>query len=280
MPASTHSELLAEGLTLRRNKNGFTVLRLHYTADPAKRSPEWIAEARSGMDEARFLREYEIDYGAARGRKVFPEIALNRSSIVVSPPYPTFPSSHPFYGGFDYGLRNPSAFLVFTWWDSILYCVWELYKPCLNIFSFADEMRSCPYWSQIRWIAADPHIADRRYHNSIGNPSSILNQFIEAGITRLSLAPNSEEAWLALIRQYWSGEPRFRIFSSCVNTIREFEEAVYDEPLTTRRPHLTEHIADYNNHALDACKYFMLSSPRSTPSPTFTPPPRPSYRIR
>lgn len=272
------SSPLAEGLTIRRNKNGFTVLRLHYTADSSKRSPEWIAEARAGMDEARFLREYEIDYGAARGRKVFPEIALHRSSLIVSPPHPTFPSSHPFYGGFDYGLRNPSAFLVFTWWDSVLYCVWELYKPCTNIFTFADEMRSCPYWSQIRWIASDPHIADRRYHNAIGNPSSILNQFVEAGITNLSLAPNSEEAWLALIRQLLSNFS-FRIFSSCVNTIREFEEAVYDEPLTVRRPHLTERIVDYNNHALDATKYFMLSSPPRNKH-SFTPPALPRYRIR
>lgn len=54
-------------------KNGFTVLQVHYTADPAKRGADWRANAKAGMLERGWRREYEIDWAAPEGEPVIPE---------------------------------------------------------------------------------------------------------------------------------------------------------------------------------------------------------------
>ena len=38
---------------------------------------------------------------------------------------------------------------------------------------FAQKMRDCPYWERLRYIAADPHIADLRHFGKDGNGASI-----------------------------------------------------------------------------------------------------------
>lgn len=62
-----------EGITSWRNTNGFYVVRLHYTADPAKRDTSWRTNARAGMPERGWRREMEIDFTAPEGEPVFPE---------------------------------------------------------------------------------------------------------------------------------------------------------------------------------------------------------------
>ena len=54
-------------------RNGFHVIRLHYTADPKKRSPAWKTEAMKGMSSRAWRREYEIDFAAPEGEPVIPE---------------------------------------------------------------------------------------------------------------------------------------------------------------------------------------------------------------
>lgn len=51
--------------------NRFTVIRLHRTADPSKRSKEWEERTRAGMDTANWLREYELVWEALNGRAVY-----------------------------------------------------------------------------------------------------------------------------------------------------------------------------------------------------------------
>src|SRR5579871_2007062 len=101
MPEVLHE---STGLRIVRNDvNRFCVATLHYTADPAKRSKLWAAEARAGMAPARWAKEYEIDYTALYGQRVFPEIASNRERIVIPEPYKEYGPLQPFWGGFDFG---------------------------------------------------------------------------------------------------------------------------------------------------------------------------------
>lgn len=63
-----------EGVREWRNaKNKFYVFRLHYSADPEKRSSAWREEARAGMPERGWRQEYEIDFTAPAGEPVTPE---------------------------------------------------------------------------------------------------------------------------------------------------------------------------------------------------------------
>ena len=256
-----------EGLRIVKNpKNRFAVVTLFYYADPAKRDAEWLAEAQAGMHPAKFAQEYLIDYSALFGEKVFPEISSGKDKIVVYPPFPEFGSEQVFWGGFDYGARNPSSFHVYTIVDGVTYSVWELFEPCKNIGEFAQKMLECPYYSRIKYIAADPSIWYNNTQARNGDLTSRYALFVEARVHKFIKGLTDEALWLALMRQHWQDpeDPTFRIFSSCHNQIREFESAIYvsmsDRLLQTQN--YREAISDHDNHSLDDCKYFMNSRPK------------------
>jgi hypothetical protein len=264
MPEILHQE---QGLTIKRNDtNRVVVVSLLYYADPAKRSKIWEQEARAGVSNAKFAQEYLIDYTAQFGEKMFPEITEKRSKIVIPVPHPEIPETNTFWGGFDYGAKNPSAFIVYTKdREGHEYAVWELYKPCKNLKDFVAEMKSCPYWDRIKYIQADPSIWKNDQRKGDGNLTSMYMLFVEEGLHNLVAGSTDETAWITLIRAAWSPEePTFKIYSCCPNLIREFEGAVYasmsDKLQMTSN--YKEHMVDHNNHALDADKYYRLSRPK------------------
>lgn len=218
------------------------------------------------MSPAKWAKEYEIDATALYGQKVFPEIITYRAAIVVPEPYPEIPKSAVCWGGFDFGQRNPSSFHVYTILDSIIYSVWELYEPCRSVPDFAGKMKACPYWSQIRYIAADPSMWNVTKVNRFGSACSTTDLFHEQGVTRLLRGTTDEAAWIAQMRQHWANEAAitFKIYACCQRQISEFESAIFatmsDRLLATSN--YKEEIADHNNHSLDDCKYLMLSRPR------------------
>jgi len=59
------------GLRCWVNKKGALIVRLHYTADPAKAVPSWIESMRKGMDDAYYRQEFEIDFGATSGQLLY-----------------------------------------------------------------------------------------------------------------------------------------------------------------------------------------------------------------
>ena len=64
------------GITEWRNaRNAFFVLRLHYTADPTKRSGEWKKKTSEGLSLRAWQREYEISWSSPEGEPVVPEFS-------------------------------------------------------------------------------------------------------------------------------------------------------------------------------------------------------------
>ena len=101
-----------KGLSERRCKNGFYVAQLHYTAEPGRdpATPEgrmWYENARRGMPEASWRKEYEIDWFARSGQLVYP---LFRRDLHVVEPF-AVPSDWSRYMAVDPGIRNPTAVL-------------------------------------------------------------------------------------------------------------------------------------------------------------------------
>jgi hypothetical protein len=77
-----------EGVTeWRCTRNGIHVVEVHYTADPAKRDPQWKREAQRGMPGRGWQREMEIAWDLAAGEPVLPEYvpALMRRPLRVVP---------------------------------------------------------------------------------------------------------------------------------------------------------------------------------------------------
>lgn len=63
-----------QGVSLKRNAKGVPILRLHYTADPEKRSAEWKEKYKATFaSDAMWRQEMEIEYDATAGQRVYPE---------------------------------------------------------------------------------------------------------------------------------------------------------------------------------------------------------------
>lgn len=120
-----------QGISTRRTKLGFHVLRVHYSADPDKnpQTPQgrrWLEEAKKGMSDARFRQEYEIDFGALGGQLVFP--GFDESVHVVADKMPLDPAYSTVWLACDPHPRTAHAFLwlaahregdlavVWSWW--------------------------------------------------------------------------------------------------------------------------------------------------------------------
>lgn len=255
----------SQGLDIYINpKNKFCIIRLHYTADPRKRSEKWKGEARAGMTPSAWAKEYEIDWTAEFGEKVFPAILSRRNEIVCEPK--EFGPDQVYFGGLDWGQRNPTSFHVYTIHDGTIYALWEIYEPAKSIPDMAWKIKSCPYYDRIKYIAADPDLWRNKSHDKRGNPTSIYSLLVEQGIYKLLAGSTDESAWLAMMRTHWPsvGPVGFRISTDCPRMIDEFSGALFadmsDKLMQTKNYH--ESIVDKNNHAMDDCKYFMLSRPR------------------
>jgi hypothetical protein len=86
-PRATASQPL-EGVTeWTCPRNGVHVVEVHYTADPAKRDPQWLREAQRGMPPRGWQREMEIVWDLPAGTPVYPEYvpAEMRRAVPVHP---------------------------------------------------------------------------------------------------------------------------------------------------------------------------------------------------
>jgi hypothetical protein len=90
-----------------RNKNNrFTVAKVHYSLDPDKNTPQWVADARRGMPENGWRREYEVDYSFFAGKPFFPEFKEYNIATVA------FRERDILYRGWDYGFHRPCCLIT------------------------------------------------------------------------------------------------------------------------------------------------------------------------
>ncbi len=269
LPVMLHEQL---GLKIVKNpSNGFVVATLHFTAEKAKRVPHWEKGARAGMVPAMFEREYNIQYDALFGQKVFPQIHDNPDKIIVKE-FPTVLSSQICWGGFDFGLRNPTSFHVYTVFDNpdgkkCIHCIWEHYEPTENIESLVVTLKKCPYFEQIRWIAYDPKL-DAKDQAGI-RTTSVHEQLRKSGLRKMLAGDRTfEETFLVLMRGYWKDldtqEATFKVWNRCPNMIQEIKDMIYVtmSERVLRTKDYREKMIDKKNHALDDLKYFLSRSPR------------------
>lgn len=100
-----------EGITEYKTSQGVHILRCHFTADPDKRTPEFEAEARRGMSEQDFEREYNINFNAPRGKAWYPEFRYDFH--VAKEPLQAI-QGRPVGRFWDYGLTPATAFAQTT----------------------------------------------------------------------------------------------------------------------------------------------------------------------
>lgn len=133
---------VTHGLKLWTNPtNGFTVARLHYSADPAKRSQEWKKRARAGLTWAEWMREYEIVWSSFEGVPVYGD-DFSRGFHVSKEPL-EWSKGYPMLRGWDFGLGAGGMACIFAQLLSHgrLRVYRELLASDTDIEHFAPEVR-------------------------------------------------------------------------------------------------------------------------------------------
>lgn len=269
-----------KGLTIKKNRAGITVIRLHYSADPDKdpdteKGKEWFDRAiqmyPGGVNSLGWRREMEIDPNAGVGELVFPEFAEKEREILCDPFL--VDGKYRLYGGMDWGARNPVAFYVVAYGpDEVFYVIWEyqesLYLENKSIYDVAKNIKQrCPYYDRLEWIAADPTMWTENQARKDGFTSNARMFFEdlppELKIDKLMPAHHrSDMLFVQKLKGYWS-EPPYRVLVSkqCPQLIQEYRNLRYPPRIETVNE--AEKILDKNNHGWDATKYLILSHPAS-----------------
>lgn len=287
---------MTHGLSERLTTGGIPVLRLHYTADPEKRpgTPKgdaWLAQAiegyQGGMNSPRWRKEFEIDYGAILGTKLFPLWPLwSTNGRIVVPPFA--PIGYTLYGSYDHGWRHAGCYLVHGMNpDGDICTLWECYAAHLPYQAWAKVINgetvrvpgcgaAChpdtrtylgnPYAGRERYRIADPSIWAEDKPQQDNTMKSTAKLFRQAGVSFIPGEQGGDTTvaeWL--IGTYWADpqQPRYRITTACPKLIWELgrqRHKDHSDQVATRKAQ-PEELVDKDNDAFDALKYFLLRFP-------------------
>lgn len=270
-------EPVARGVWQKRNSQGVLVTIVHYTADPDKdpvteRGQQWfdgmIVDYVGGISSAKFRKEMEIDFTVGTGEPVFEYLPKIERDIKFSPSEVTerFIETCKFYGGLDWGFaKNNTAFTVVA--EDLkgnFWAVWEWADKNRAPDDVAREIRSCPFFNRLEWIAADPSMWTENQARKEGYTSfaRILNEEIPEDL-RLDLMPahgRLDKAAVIKLHAWWKQVPlKLRISELCPTLWRELMNLRWVD--TPADKNSTEKIVDKDNHQWDTLKYIILSHP-------------------
>lgn len=256
-------------------QNGGYVLRVHYTSDalkdPARSGSEWVESLvklyPEGKTGAQWRQEMEIEFDAYSGQLVY-DMYKDEAPHVVEPF--ELPRDCRKWRAVDYGVRNPTACLWIAEIDSEFYIYREWYE---NRSTISDIKHNIWYLSQhedyiLTWI-------DRTTDNVTRQDEPTILMLLNEGPYGLNALPADNGAAGRFFIQELLRDNKLHIFSTCVNTRREFKSYRYEEHVTEavkKRSNEKESPMKKDDHAMDALKYWangvrwmmgqVLTSPR------------------
>lgn len=108
LPQTTFPEPLIPGMRGWKTSEGWTVLRLHYLADPERATDEWITDQlrgyRGGREGRDWRREMEIDFSAYSGDPVYSLFNIDETVRETM-----YRPELPLWRGWDFGYRHPAV---------------------------------------------------------------------------------------------------------------------------------------------------------------------------
>lgn len=260
-------------MTFYETTTGIRVMKLHYTADPDKdpgrNGMEWFQSAiktyPGGVAGYDWQSEMEINFTQKRGYHVWPNFLDMQKQVTCSPF--DVPPHWPIWAGYDYGHTNPFAFIAVAF-DGVDYAyqIDEIHLRGKSVWEQAKLIKERPYFNRIQGVFADPSIW-RKDQQDGPKTTSIHELFQEYGIY-MRKGQNYERVDAAFIQLLntvlWRdlGDPRFKIFNTCVNTLKEFRNVHWKQWANEKIRQLNpdyERIYTRNVDAFDALKYLMLA---------------------
>lgn len=203
-----------------------------------------------------------------------------RRAIHVVEPF-RLPEHWNYFGGFDYGFRNPTAYVIVgVDPDGGAWVVREYYQDGRSVQFNAEQIKLLELsLGEIKVKArfADPSIWTRTpKETEAGTDDSIAAMYQRQGVTFVK-ANNQRVIGWAAVKEYLDWEdksqydgnmtsvrrpPRMRIFANCTNLIRTLPDAVYEE-VEGRRVSSNSLLGEDldtrgEDHLLDALRYALM----------------------
>lgn len=226
LPEGCQPENLMTGLMKWTNPiNRFTVIRLHRTADPAKRSREYVDRVKANMTISDFLREYELHWESLEGKPVYQE-EFSREFHVSKSPLGWNPHL-PVARGWDFGLY-PACLFAQLLSGGRLIVLREAIGIDIDTERFTDEIAAL---SQ-QWFpdATFYEFVDPTGTNRAGTDGRSYTQLLSRKplsakrITRGANAPaQRKRAVIDFLKANVKGVPCFLIDPSCEYLIKGFD---------------------------------------------------------
>jgi len=252
-----------KGIYERKNKNGFYVFRIHYSADPdkdpdTKQGKVWYDKVRKGMMDKSWQKEYEIDWFAKSGELVYP---MFDPSVHVVQPF-AIPKSWTRYMALDPGLRNPTAAL----WaavdpDDNIYFYREYYKAEMTPKEHAVVIKELEKGEKIFVRLIDPAARGR----DMTTKKSVSESYAENKLFFIE-ANNKVELGISKVQEAMKiGKtgPRMYVFSTLRNYIQEKSEYRWHQETETvlRQKDPTEKPIKKRDHLMDCERYIIVANP-------------------
>lgn len=267
------------GLSERTTSIGWKVFRVHFSADPEKdpltpQGAAWVEKAKEGMGEARWRKEYEIDYGALSGELVFPEFD---PSLHVVEPFQLNPEDWTIWMACDPHPRTPHAFLwlavnsegdyvvPLSWWPAEQAVV----KHLVECLKYLEEQEGLKVLRRLMDVAGKGMNADEE--------RTYFDAYREAGMYFQEAKRNRDMSGFDLIREALlptkitvgneqTIRPRLRIMRGNDEFVWQLSHLRYQEwkgTVTDKDP--PEKPEEKRKHLVDCLAYLLLDKPRHVP---------------
>jgi hypothetical protein len=271
------------GISTRETSLGFHVIRLHYSADPDK-DPEteagrvWLAQAKQGMSESRWRKEYEVDYGALGGERVFPELD---PSVHIIEPFDLDMDAWTVWMACDPHPRTPHAFvwlavnsegdmvILFSYWPAS--AVTPDYRATCK--HYADAVEYYEEDSKLKVYKRLMDVAGKAFNAS--EEHSYFEAYRDAGLPFYPAKKNRDFSGFELINaalqplRFQIGDeittrPRLRIFKGNEELCYQISHLRFDEwkgagMAAEKDP--PERVREQRKHLVDCLAYILLDEP-------------------
>lgn len=240
-------------------KNKFCVLRLHYSADPEKNTPEWKEIAHRGLTDRQWNREYEIDYDTFSGKPVFPEFREDlHIGTFTYEPMPT----KTLYRGWDFGYHRPAVAVAWLNEFDQLITKREILGKDEGVKEFGNRVLNicATEFPNAKWIdAADP-AGHQKNDKSEFTSIEVLNQIGVFPTSKPSHIAEKLEIMRQRLKMRNDGKVGIIVDSGCTRIINGFKGGYRYAEVKEGQPEKEEPLKDnYYDNIFDALLYLMTN---------------------
>ena len=256
IPEGMAIEEVMQGLKVWKNPiNMFTVLRLHRSADPRKRSQEWLTTEKAGMDTSTWMREMELVWEALDGRPVFgdewsQEFHVSKSSLGWNPKLPVC-------RGWDFGLY-PACLFAQLMPHQRLFILRECIGESIDMERFKEEVnRLSQEWfpGAMFYEFIDPTGNNKRGSDGQSYRIQLTKKPLRARniILGANAIPDRHKAVIDFLRASIKGLPCYLVDPSCEVLIKGYNGGyffAYNKGTLKTKPekNIFSHVHDSNQY--------------------------------